>query len=632
MKNLAKVARGGIAVLLVAVLALIARYFMTRPQSQVQVPRRAEKIAQQKIERQEKVEHIETKGKEGSLHLWTDRFYLGEDARNHLEGNVKIVFFKRREGKDVFLYGDKVDYDQDWNEFVSSGQAKAEFEDLTIESNLLHYENKKEIFWTDKGVSFYALRLEGSAGTMSYSMKDDRISLTERVRLQMKPKLETSHPINAGGNNLVYSREEKVGTMEGDVQVFHGESRASADSLRFELFPDGENVKALTLKGNVKAMLVVKEEKDASSQAQSSFITRSVRREVEAQEMDIRVFPDIENIQKINILQAQGNCTFKFYSSKGGLTQIQAESVKFVFNPEGEVREFQAIKEARMVEKDEESGEERFIAGETLAIEGEDKPLLVKGKDELEASLVSAESDVFSEEIVIFLDSKDLEVNKGAKVTLKPRKEEEKPIAIFSKEQPVFIKAKEMRYFNREKRFLFRKEIKAWQEKRELLAGEVVLDQETGKILGTEGIKVVFPHKPKEEKEEERIEISSKTMTFEPAQNLVLFEEKCSLKVKDYNLLADSLFLFRKEDTGDIQSLVARRKVKIVRDQTEARGEEATYNPENETVILVGNPVLTDKEMEITRGDKLTFYIADGRILVENQGRERSVTVIKRER
>ncbi len=625
-------ARGGIAVLLVVVLALIARYFMTRPQSQVQVPRRAEKIAQQKIERQEKVEHIETKGKEGSLHLWTDRRYLGEDARNHLEGNVKIIFFKRREGKDVLLYGDKVDYDQDWNEFVSSGQAKAEFEDLTIESNLLHYENKKEIFWTDKGVTFYALRLEGSAGAMSYSMKDDRISLTERVRLRMKPKLETSHPIIAGGNSLVYSREEKIGTMEGDVQVFHGESRASADSLRFELFPDGENVKALTLKGNVNAMLVIKEENDASSQAQSSFITRSVRREVEAQEMDIRVFPDIENIQKINILQAQGNCTFKFYSSTGGLTQIQAESVKFVFNPEGEVREFQAIKEARMVEKDEESGEERFIAGETLIIEGEDKPLLVKGKDESAASLVSAESDVFSEEIVIFLDSKDLEVNKGAKVTLKPRKEEEKPIAIFSKGQPVFIKAKEMRYFNREKRFLFRKDIKAWQEKRELLAGEVVLDQETGKILGTEGIKVVFPHKPKEEKEEEKIEISSKTMTFEPGQNLVLFEEKCSLKVKEYNLLAESLFLFQKEDEGDIQSLVARRKVKIVRDQTEARGEEATYNPENETVILVGNPVLTDREMEITRGDKLTFYIADGRILVENQGRERSVTVIKRER
>lgn len=632
MKNLAKVARVGIAVLLVVVLALIARYFMTRSQSQVRVPRKSEKIAGQKIERQEKVEHIESKGKEGSLHLRTDTFYLGEDARNHLEGNVKIVFFKRREGKDIFLYGDKVDYDQDWNEFVSSGQAKAEFEDLTIESNLLHYENKKEIFWTDKGVSFYSLRLEASAGTMSYSMKDDRINLTERVRLQMKPKRKTSHPFVANGNSLTYSRENKAGAMEGSIQVFHGESRASADSLRFELFPDGENVKALTLKGNVRAMLVVEDEKDASNQGQSSFMTRSVRREAEADEMEMRVFPDAENILKIDTLQAQGNCTFKFYSSTGGLTQIQAESVRFVFTPQGEVEKFQAIKGARMVEKDEESGEERFIAGESLAIEGEDKPLLVKGNAESEASLVSAASDVFAEQISIFLDSKDLEVRKGVKVTLKPRRDEEKPIAIFSKEQPVFIKAEEMRYFNREKRFVFRKEIKAWQEKSELLAGEVVLEQETGKVLGAAGIRVVFPHKPKEEREEERVEISSRTMTFEPDQNLVLFETKCSLRIREYNLLADSLFLFRKEEKGDIQSLVARKKVKIIRDQTEATGEEARYDPENETVTLVGNPVLTDKEMGITRGDKLTFYIADGRILVENQGRERSVTIIKRER
>jgi lipopolysaccharide export system protein LptA len=82
----------------------------------------------------------------------------------------------------------------------------------------------------------------------------------------------------------------------------------------------------------------------------------------------------------------------------------------------------------------------------------------------------------------------------------------------------------------------------------------------------------------------------------------------------------------------DMKETVARGKVIIVQDVGEARGKEARYDPDKETIILLGNPVLEDKERGITKGDKLTFYIADGRIFVENKGKERSVTVIKRER
>ena len=50
---------------------------------------------------------------------------------------------------------------------------------------------------------------------------------------------------------------------------------------------------------------------------------------------------------------------------------------------------------------------------------------------------------------------------------------------------------------------------------------------------------------------------------------------------------------------------------------------------ENETIVLLGNPVLIDKNKGKVEGDKLTFFIADDRITVENQGQERSITVIK---
>jgi lipopolysaccharide export system protein LptA len=56
---------------------------------------------------------------------------------------------------------------------------------------------------------------------------------------------------------------------------------------------------------------------------------------------------------------------------------------------------------------------------------------------------------------------------------------------------------------------------------------------------------------------------------------------------------------------------------------------EALYDLDKETIVLTGNPSLIDKEKGTVEGDKLTFHLGDGRILVENKDRERPVTFIK---
>ena len=189
-----------------------------------------------------------------------------------------------------------------------------------------------------------------------------------------------------------------------------------------------------------------------------------------------------------------------------------------------------------------------------------------------------------------------------------------------------------MRYFYEKKRFLFKGNVKVWQEKKTLFADNVELYEETGEIFCTDNVISIFPHKPKEEKKEERIEISAAQMTFKPEENLILYEKKCTLKIKDLILYAQFVYVYLKENMEDMKETIARGKVIIVQDVGEARGKEARYDPDKETIILLGNPVLEDKERGITKGDKLTFFLADGRIFVENKGKERSVTVIKRER
>lgn len=627
--NIPKIMRAGIIILLVILLAIIVRYFAIRSLRKPQVPLKTDDLTQQKIEKKDKIVHFEIKGGEESVRFKADKHYVGEDKNYHAVGNVEIIFLKKREGKDVFIYGNEVVYDKDWNHFVLSGQGKVKYEDLVIESVSLHYDNKMELFSTAKGVSFSSEGFSGTAQKLDYLMEQEKLHLQENVHLSLRPNLETSFPLIAQGKRLEYNRKSRQGMMDGGVRLFHGESRATASNLKFDLSEDEDNLRTLVLKGKAKAFIREEEKKNISSSRRPSPFSQSTMREVEAEEIELRAFPDS---QKVEALETSGNCSLKFVSSSGSFTHILAESVKFLFDQEGELREFEALKKARMIDQDESSEKRRLIEGDALIIKDNRDVLRVKGKGPYEARVASSDSEVFAEEISISLDNNNLEVKRGVKVVLNSKKGEKKRIGLFSKEYPILINAREMRYFDEEKRFIFNGDIKAWQEKRILLAEEIVLYEETGKILSTGGVKSIFPHKPKDEEKEERVEISSDKMTYHPEQNLIFYEKRSSLKVKDIDLRAQSVSVYLSEEEGDMEKIIARENVVIVQNLGEGRAEEAIYDPDRESVVLLGNPVLIDKDGGITRGDKLTFYLADDKILVENKARERSATVIKREK
>jgi lipopolysaccharide transport protein LptA len=626
--NIPKIIRAGIVILLVVILAIIMRYFITSSLRKPHVPLKADVLTEQKIEKKDKVVHFEIKGGEESVRFKADKHYIGEDKNYHAEGNVEIIFLKKRDNKDIFIYGNEVVYDKDWNHFVLSGPGKVKFEDLVIESASLHYDNKKELFSTDEGVNFSSEGFSGTAQKLDYLMGQEKLLLQENVHLRLRPNLQTSFPLLVQGKNFEYSRKTRQGRIDGGVSLFHGESRAAASSLSFVLSADEENIRTLALEGKAKATIKEEEKKNSPSSSWPSAFSQSARRELEAEEIEIKAFPDLQRVQAV---EARGDCSFKFVSSSGSFTHIRAESVKFLFDQNGELGGFEALKEARMVDQEGNSIEKRVVEGDSLTIKDGTNILRVRGKGPYEARVASSCSEVFAEEISISLDNNDLEVKSGVKVVLNSKKGEKKRVGLFSEEDPVLIKAKEMRYFDQEKRFLFNGDIKAWQEKRILLAEEIELYEETGKILSRGGIKSIFPHKPKNEEKEERVEISSDKMTYDPEQNLVFYEKRSSLKVKDIDLRAESILVYLSEEEGDVLKIIGREDVVIVQNLGEGRGEEAIYDPDKDSVVLLGNPVLVDKDRGITRGDKLTFYLADDRILVENKARERSVTVIKRE-
>ncbi|MFQ6107966.1 MAG: LPS export ABC transporter periplasmic protein LptC, partial [Candidatus Aminicenantales bacterium] len=330
--NPASMIKGAVIAFLMAVLILIGWNFITQSRKKPKIPEESEEIETQKVEKKEKIEHFEVKGVRGDFRVKADKHYRGDDSKYHLEGNVEVIFFRRREGKDIFIHADEIIYDEGWNHFLIPAEGHIRSEDILVEAAALEYDDEREVFVSNDGVRFSSKAISGSADRMAYSLKEERIDLQDNVFLTIRPLLGTSFPLQLKGRRFAYSRIKRKGTMEGEVLITHGRSQAWADYCGFELFADEEQVKSLHLKGTVRATLI-DELSDISGEG-TSFVLYGKKQEIIADEIRLRGFIDLP---KVHALEATGHCSFKFYSSEGEMTLIEGDFVEFVLSREGQL-------------------------------------------------------------------------------------------------------------------------------------------------------------------------------------------------------------------------------------------------------------------------------------------------------
>lgn len=674
-----------IAGLFLVILIAISISFITRSQKKLKIPRLSESIVQQKIEKREKIEHIETEGQFQKHEMKADRHYIGEDDHYHLEGNVRIVLYKKREGSDIFISGSEVVYDKDQIQFGIRGEVEIRHEDLKIKAESLEYNAEEERFKSDEGVHFTSPKLKGKAQNLSYSLKEKRLTLWEKASLEFMPEDTSSLPVSIQGDRIDYLKDQKLCVMEGNGRFFRGESHSAADYLKVELFEDEQNIKSLYLKGNAQAYL--EDEENGNSQV----------RMISADEINLFAFFDQPKIRSI---EASGRCFFKSIINPEAWTQIEAGTIKFELDLSGKLTEFHAQMGVKMQEKKEVSSEPRIIEGDVVILKGEGNELQVIGNSRAKARIMTESSEILAHELIASFDSDDLQAIGDAKVILKSDEKEEsigffssdEPVLItaqkmryfgeeerfifnkevnitqknqalsameslfvgreglsatggvkmslvdaqekseasgfFAPEQPVFISAQEMRFSNESKHFLFYRDVKIWQQKKTLFAEIIRLHQDSKEFLCAGGVRSVIPVVPKD-KDEERLEISAERMRYVPGGNLISYEENSLLRVQEVSLSAYSVSVYLSEDKGDLLEIIAQGDVMIVKEQTEGRGEKAIYDLNQNSIEITGNPVFIDKYKGRTEGDKLTFSISDDKITVENKGRDRSITVIK---
>ncbi len=121
------------------------------------------------------------------------------------------------------------------------------------------------------------------------------------------------------------------------------------------------------------------------------------------------------------------------------------------------------------------------------------------------------------------------------------------------------------------------------------------------------------------------VTITADRLEADNKKNLVVFRGNVVAE-EDFLLCSDELYLNYGERQR-VDKFTATGNVRIYQDNKESVSGNAVYDREARTLVLTGGPVVRQCE-DTVRGDKITVYIDEDRVVVESQGGSRVKAVI----
>ncbi len=610
---LVKSARPWIVVALTIVLAAIAfRFAARRPRASGPVPEKAVPETR-KVDLKEGIRHMEYKNGKAWADVRADRFFVGEDGLNHLEGSIEIVDYGRTDGRVMRMSGDKVAYDKDMVRFQISGRVNVSDGELAFASDFLEYDKSLGRYRTDRGGTVTSEHLAGSGPTFEYLESSDEIRLSGGFHLEVREAGATSRTGDISGESLVYLRTGKEGKVDGRARVTSGEGEGASDVLTFELTGDEGHFKRLTFEKGAKCVLT------ASGNKPSNLT-------IEAGTVRLR---SADGTSRVAGVEAQGHCRLTLAAPTDPAGRVEAGEVRMAFDKDGRLDGWTAAGDAAMSLEQAGGGVNDF-SGETITFSSQTGVLAVLAKEGETARQESGEFRVEAPSISLETDSKTAGASGGVRCLLKPRAGDG-PAGFFSRTASLFITGRSMTSSGGERRYHFEGDVRAWQDDGSIQAGELDVMEGTGEVRGRRGVTVVLAGADSGATGGRRIEAGGAEMAFSPADRLISFAGGGNVKVPGARLTAATVTVSLLEGKKEIRDLRAAGGVVVFQGRYEGRGGEARYDPAADTLVLTGSPVLVEKGKDASRGDKLTFRLGDGKILIENKGQGRSITVINRE-
>lgn len=123
------------------------------------------------------------------------------------------------------------------------------------------------------------------------------------------------------------------------------------------------------------------------------------------------------------------------------------------------------------------------------------------------------------------------------------------------------------------------------------------------------------------------IDIASDSVEYDQKQNSITFKGNVIAKQEDSTLYANTMVVHHDPESKKLKTIVATGNVKIVQLERRATGQRATFDQDENKIILEGDAVVREGD-NVVRGERVIYYMNEDRSVVEGGKAGRVMTTI----
>ena len=565
------------------------------------------------VDLKEKVRHREYREGRVVADIRGESFSRGPDGRNHLAGSVEVMNLGAAGETVSRLTADEVAYDPGSLRFTVSGHVRVEAGGIVLEGDSFDYDRPGGLFETKSGGRFTSKTMNGSAPEVAYRESEDEVRLGGGFVAEIAAAGRTDKILIVSGESLLYARRERRGRVDGRADLRGGRCRGTSAAVSFIATGDESAIGSAVFEGAAKVAFGGTESPgEASGEIRADRIAVVFSREPFA----------------VNTLEAGGDVGISVRAPGGRDTEVGAPAATLKLDPEGELTNWAA---SGGITASLDDGAGRAFLGleaDRAVYDRADGIVRAQGRPGLSAVASSEEARIEADAISAGPGSGDLVASGHVECLLRSGEGIRAP-GFFSSAVDVSVSCGSLVFRERASSFAFSEKVRARQGADVLLAGELELTPETGDMSGRRGVSAELSQAVAGNAEKRTVEIGGQDLVYRPDTRTLTMTSKAYVRLPDARLEAGTVSAVLGREGNAVESLTAATGVAVSKGRYEGRAAAASYLPAAGRITLTGKPVLTDGKGGSARGDRLTFDLADDKILIENEGTGRATTVVR---
>lgn len=537
-------------------------------------------------------------------------FFRGPDGRNHLTGSVDVE--NRGPAGEVLsrLSADEVVYDPDSLRFTVVGHVRVEAGGVVLEGDAFDFDKAAGLFGTTGGGRFASETMNGRAPEISFRESAGEVRLGGGFRVEIG-KAGTGPATVLSGDSFVYERRERRGRVDGRAALESSEFRGESEVASFVASEDESSLQSVVFERGAKVVFRGKEPSGEGSG------------EIQADSVAIAFAGDPPGGFSI---KASGRSGLSFRSAADRTETVLAPTMLLSFDRVNGLWTWSASGGIR-AEVTAAGRPGRTLEGEEAVFDAA-QILHVSGPSGRPAVADSAEARIEAPSISVATAAEGVLATGGVAGVLK-RGEGRRRIGFFSPLEDVSFSCQNLDLRPEISTSFMTRNVLVRQGTDVLRADELELAGDAGRMSGGGGVAITLTEAAEGQVQPRTIEIGGQEMAYRPDLRTLTLSSKAYVRLPEASLEAERVSAVVGREGKSVESLSGALGVTVTKGRFQGRAEAAAYDAATGRITLTGSPVLTDGKGGSARGGKLTFDLADDKILIENEGPGRATTVVR---